>query len=242
MDHTQVQHGIIIKKLPMSMASGVFICLVCFSLFNIAAADDNALLDEWLTKQVAIKTWTADVVQTRKIKSLLRPLESKGQVWFVQPNQFRWQLGDPPRTIAVRTQQELLIVYPKLKQLERYPFDRIENPAMQQALALLEVGFPSDPERFHARYELLSVTTSDNVRRFELQPKDKQARRLLAKVRLEVSTGELTLLATELEFPDGSTMRNRFSNHSLNVEIDASLFKVDTKGYQVAEPLRGGSQ
>lgn len=242
MDHTQVQHGIVTKKLPMKKASVILVCLVCCLIFNIAAADDNALLDEWLTKQVAIKTWVADVVQTRKIKSLLRPLESKGQVWFVQPNQFRWQLGDPPRTIAVRTQQELLIVYPKLKQLERYPFEKIENPAMQQALALLEVGFPSDPERFHARYELLSITTTDNVRRFELQPKDKQARRLLAKVRLEVSPGDLTLLATELEFPDGSTMRNSFSSHSLNVEIDASLFKVDTAGYQVAEPLQGGGQ
>lgn len=213
--------------------------LLCCITFSAIAAEDDAQLDEWLANQVTIKTWTADVVQTRKIKALLRPLESRGQVWFVQPNQFRWQLGDPPRTIAVRTQQELMIAYPKLKQLERYPFDNITDPAMQQALALLEVGFPSDPERFHARYELLSVTTSGETRTFELQPKDKQARRLLVKVRMDVSSSDLTLLATELEFPDGSTMRNAFSEHRLNVELDASLFQIDAGEYQVVQPLQG---
>lgn len=236
MSHAQFQRRCFSKSISNHMILG---WLLCFMTFNAAAVDDEALLDEWLTKQVAINTWTADVVQTRKIKSLFRPLESKGQVWFVQPNQFRWQLGDPPRTIAVRTQEELVIAYPKLKQLERYPFDNISNPAMQQALALLEVGFPSDPERFHERYELLSVNTIGEVRQFELQPKDKQARRLLAKVRLDVSSSDLTLLATELEFPDGSTMRNAFSEHMLNVELDASLFQIDAGEYQIVEPLQG---
>jgi outer membrane lipoprotein-sorting protein len=205
--------------------------------FIVEAKEDDALLDKWLNKQAAIKTWTADVVQTRKIKSLVRPLESQGQVWFVQPNQFRWQLGSPPRTIAVRTQQELKIIYPMLKQMERYPFDNITNPAMQQALALLEVGFPTDPEYFHARYELLAVMTTGKGYQFELQPKDRQARRLLARVRLNVSSNDFALLATELEFPDGSIMRNAFSNHRLNVKIDASLFQIDAMDYQVVEPL-----
>ena len=224
-------------KLSVVVTALVASCFFCLATFKVAAADDNALLDQWLEKQVAIKTWTADVVQTRKIKSLVQPLESKGKVWFVQPNQFRWQLGDPPRTIAVRAQQELIIVYPKLNQLERYRFDHITNPAMRQALALLEVGFPSDTALFHARYELLSVTTSGGVRRFELQPKDEQARSLLSSVRLDVSVKDMTLSATELEFPDGSTMRNAFSDFKFNIKIDPSLFHLDEKGYNVVEPL-----
>lgn len=237
MNHTQALPGLNVKKSSVGITTILISCFLCLATFNVTAAYDNTLLDEWLVKQVAIKTWAANVVQTRKIKSLLRPLESRGQVWFVQPNQFRWQLGDPPRTIAVRTQQELLFVYPKLKQMERYPFNNITDPAMQQALALLEVGFPSNPERFHARYELLSVTTTGGVRRFELQPKDEQARRLLNKVRLDVLTQGMILLATELEFPDGSTMRNAFSKHKLNIKIDESLFRIEAKDYQVVEPL-----
>ena len=59
-------------------------------------------LNAWMDQQAKIKTWSADVVQIRNLKSLTRPLKSRGQVWFLQPNRFRWQLGDPPRTIAVR--------------------------------------------------------------------------------------------------------------------------------------------
>lgn len=226
-----------VNKLLTNVVSVLFAGLLSCLSFVVEATEDAVLLDKWLSKQVAIKTWTADVLQTRKIKSLLRPLESPGLVWFVQPNQFRWQLGKPVRTVAVRTQNELIIAYPKLKQMERYPFDNIDDPAMQQALALLEVGFPADPIYFHARYKLLSVTTSNKLYQFELEPKDEQARRLLNRVRLDVSIRDLILLATELEFPDGSTMRNAFSNHKLNIKIDESLFHINALNYQVVEPL-----
>ena len=237
MKHNRSRQGRIANKRWVKGLAILFASILSGLALSAEATKGNALLDEWLTKQIQIKTWSADVTHTRKIKSLLRPLESQGQVWFIQPNQFRWQLGDPPRTIAVRTQQELQIAYPKLKQMERFPFNNITDPAMQQALALLEVGFPTQAEYFHARYQLLSVTRMGKVHRFELQPKDEQARRLLSKVRLEVSTADLTLRATELEFPDGSTMRNAFSNHKLNIKIDVSLFRIDATGYQVVEPL-----
>ena len=228
----------VVEKPAAAWRLSLFAVLLCCFTFNAMATTNESLLDAWLARQVAVKAWTADVVQTRKIKALIHPLETKGQVWFMQPNRFRWQLGTPPRTIAVRTQQELVVVYPQLNQIERYPFDTITDPAMQQALALLEVGFPADSQQFHARYELLSVNTTAEIHRFELQPRDEQARRLLARVRLDVSTGDLILMATELEFPDGSTMRNAFSHHALDVEIDASLFHVDVEGYQVVEPLQ----
>lgn len=237
--HVSAKHAVAdrwAEKCCLLVFAGLLYCLT----FSAEATQDVALLDAWLARQVAVKDWTADVIQTRKIKALVHPLQAQGQVWFMQPNQFRWQLGSPPRTIAVRTQQELLIAYPQLKQIERYPFDDITDPAMQQALALLEVGFPSNAAHFHARYELLSVNTTAQVHQFELQPRDEQARRLLARVRLDVSTGDLILMATELEFPDGSTMRNAFSHHELDTEIDASLFHVDAQGYQVVEPLQKG--
>jgi outer membrane lipoprotein-sorting protein len=237
MKYNRFQEGLVTNKSSADMRSILFSSMLCCLAFTVEATEEDVLLDKWLNKQAAIKTWTANVVQTRKIKSLVRPLESQGKVWFVQPNQFRWQLGSPPRTIAVRTHQELKIIYPKLKQMERYPFDNITDPAMQQALALLEVGFPTHPEHFRARYELISITTSVGVYKFELQPRDKQARRLLTRVRMDASSKDLSLLATELEFPDGSTMRNAFSNHKLNVKIDEALFRIDATDYQVVQPL-----
>ena len=81
---------------------GLLLLLIAHPAF--AGADlSRQFLDAWLAQQAQAKTWSADVVQIRKLKSLVRPLESRGRVWFRQPNRFRWQLGEPPRTIAVRT-------------------------------------------------------------------------------------------------------------------------------------------
>ena len=105
------------KTLDMPLATGIIALLAAFLLSNPISAEvhgrtdsSEEFLNAWLAQQSQVKTWSADVVQIRKLKSLVRPLKSRGQVWFKQPNQFRWQLGDPPRTIAVRKEEELLML------------------------------------------------------------------------------------------------------------------------------------
>ena len=220
--------------------TGILLLLLSWPLQAAAVESSVAeALDTWLERQAQVKTWTADVVQIRRLKSLARPLESRGMLWFAHPNRFRWVMGDPPRTIAVRTPDELLVVYPRFKRVERFPIGDVSNPAWKQALALLEVGFPSDAVAFRERYELLSGTKDNDTWRFELQPVDKEARRLLKKVRLEISPESFVLQATELVFPDGSIMRNEFSRHQLNPEVAPGTFNYDIgEDYEVANPLR----
>ena len=208
---------------------------------EVGAETDSSreFLIAWLDQQEKINTWSADVVQIRKLKSLVRPLKSRGQVWFLQPNRFRWQLGDPPRTIAVRKEDELLIIYPRLKQVERFAASDAVDPAWKQILALLEVGFPSDAETFFARYELVSTTRFKKSWKFELRPAAEEARRLLYRVTVEVSRRDFALLATELVFPDGSTMKNLFIHRQLNPELDETLFDFEIgEGYKVVNPLQ----
>lgn len=206
-------------------AALILIC-VAAAARGVSAAG-SAALDRWLERQAVLETWSARVEQTRTLKSLARPLVSEGQVWFAQPNRFRWELGDPPRTIAVRAGDGLVVAYPRLGQVERYAYGEQEDPALRQALALLEVGLPADPEAFHARYELLEAERDGSAWRFTLQPRETQARRLLERVVLEISAEDSRLLATELDFPDESVMRNEFSGHRLDPELPADLFELD---------------
>ena len=213
-------------------------------LFSLSAPRVHAdrgsseeFLRAWLDQQAQVKTWSADVTQTRKLKSLTRPLESPGKVWFVHPNRFRWQLGEPPRTIAVRSENELLVLHPRLEQAERYSLGDDLDPAWRQALALLDVGFPSDRDEFYAQYEPLSATRKGDVWHLVLRPAAQEARRLIEQVRFEVVAEDYILRATELVFPDGSTMRNEFHEHQLNPELDEKLFEVDLSGFEVSDPL-----
>src|SRR5215204_2840969 len=77
-----------------------------------AAAQTNSLLVSWLSAQTNFQTWSADFVQTRTLKSLTQPLTAKGRVWFAEPNLFRWELGNPPQTIAVRAPDQMLVISP----------------------------------------------------------------------------------------------------------------------------------
>ena len=231
-----------ISRIPRLVMKGLLPALfLLIPLSSAEAGPDSSreFLNTWMDQQAKIKTWSADVVQIRNLKSLTRPLKSRGQVWFRQPNRFRWQLGDPPRTIAVRKDDELLIIYPRLKQIERFAAGEDVDPAWKQVLALLEVGFPSDSETFFSRYELIRTTRLKKSWKFELRPAAEVARKLLDRVTVEISTRDFTLLATELIFPDGSTMKNQFIHRQLNPDLDEALFDFEIEeDYTVVNPLQ----
>src|SRR6266581_4757742 len=58
-------------------------------------ADTRSLLAQWLSAQTNLQTWSADVTQTRSLKTLTQPLTARGRVWFAAPNRFRWELLEP---------------------------------------------------------------------------------------------------------------------------------------------------
>src|SRR5436853_7123535 len=124
-------------KLKMFLA---FASLACNTLLLEAA--EQPPLARWLEAQKNIQTWTADVTQTRALKTLSKPLISHGHVWFTAPNRFRWEIGSPAQTIAVRQPEQMLVIYPRLQRAEKYPLNGQAAGPWKDTLALLEAGFP----------------------------------------------------------------------------------------------------
>jgi len=196
-------------------------------------------VERWLCAQTNMHTWSADCVQTRTFKSLTQPLIAEGRVWFSAPNQFHWELGNPPQTIAVRTKTSLLVIYPRLKRAERYPTEGIQAGPWREALALLEAGFPRSQEQLNAQFNLLSEAVSANQLQLALEPKSAGARRMMPQIRIAFDMQTSNLLFTELQFADGSIMRNDFKNPQLNPAIDPGLFSPEIPtDYKVVEPLK----
>src|SRR5438477_10533859 len=104
-------------------------------------AEMGPLFTRWLNAQTNVQAWSADFVQTRTLKSLIQPLTATGHVWFAAPNRFRWELGNPAQTIAVRQSDEMLVIYPLLKRAERYPLASAQTAQWRDTLALLDAGF-----------------------------------------------------------------------------------------------------
>ena len=217
-------------------------CSLIFFLFASgisSAAELKPAMLSWLAAQTNLQSWSADFVQTRVLKSLTQPLTATGHVWFKAPNQFRWELGQPAQTIAARAAADLLVLYPRLKRVEKFPLTSEQSGPWRDALGLLEAGFPRSQAELESQYTLLSQVITNNVAELVLQPRSASARRMIPRIKIEFNMKDLALLATELQFSDGSTLRNDFKNAVLNPSLDAQMFSPQIPAdYKVVEPLQ----
>jgi outer membrane lipoprotein-sorting protein len=203
------------------------------------AADTNALLKSWLESQKELKTWTADLTQTRHLKALAEPLKAEGKIWFSAPDKFRWELGQPARTVAIRNGPDMWLLSPKLKRAEHFPLDGSATGPWRDAMALLESGFPRDATTFRAQYELRAFTRTNDLYQLDLIPRQPAAREMIPSVGVVFSIETKNLVATELTLADGSVLRNDFRNVRVNPEITPSTFAApDTGEYKITEPWK----
>ena len=207
-------------------------CLPC------RAADPNAVLDAWFTTQTNLHTWTADLVQTRTLKTLTRPLVVNGHIAFAAPGDYRWELGRPARTMAVRSGDDMYVVYPFLKRAERYSLGTNTPQHWRDTMSLLQAGFPHDRREFETQFKVLSLTETNGDWQFALQPKSAFARQMMPQLNLRLATNDFSLAGTELVFVDGSTMRSDFTNAVVNPPIPPGLFHwTAPEDFQVTSPF-----
>ena len=205
----------------------------------VRAAEISPSLSRFLSAQTNLQTWSADLTQIRQLKTLTQPLVSTGHVWFAAPNKFRWEIGSPAQTIAVRGSDEMLVIYPRLKRVEKYPLAGEKMGQWKDTLALLEAGFPRSQADLEKQFKVVSVVSSNDVNIATLQPKSSSARRMMPQITLSFAANDFQLRATELQFGDGSTMRNEFRNAELNPKLETALFapKIEAD-FKVVEPMK----
>lgn len=202
-----------------------------------AMADIN--IAPYLAAQGELQSWTADFVQTRTLKSLKQPLKTPGHLYFVAPKQFRWELGNPTQTVAVRQANQVLLIYPPLKRAERYALTPGERSPWQDMLSLLEAGFPRNQQELESRFRIVSAREADGKAQVVLQPRSASAQRWVREMELVFDAGTKSLVATELRFPDGSSLRNHFTNERRNSAIAPELFQpLIPPDYKVVEPSK----
>jgi outer membrane lipoprotein-sorting protein len=213
-------------------------CLAVFLGGAAEASTIDELLGQWFAVQTNLQGWSADFTQTRSLKVLAEPLVATGKVW-VAPSRFRWELGEPAQTIALRQPDQLVIIYPRLKRAERYSLEGVAPGPVKDALALLDVSLPRDRASMEARFRLVSATETNLILQVKLVPKSASARKFIGEVLIGFRTNDFSIAVTEMKFADGSTLRNDFKNVVLNPSIDPARFEPKlAPDFTVVEPLR----
>jgi outer membrane lipoprotein-sorting protein len=204
-----------------------------------ASAQTDGLLDRWIAAQANLHTWSADIIETRTFKTLSEPLVSTGKVWMAMPNHFRWELGQPAQTIAVRQPDRLLLIYPRLKRVERYPLTNAHSGPWRDAMALLEASFPRSRTKLESQFEVVSMTESNSVANLSLRPRSPLARKFVTSLQISFQATDFSPVSTTLTFSDGSSMRNDFTNAVRNPPLPKGLFDVKSPpSFTVVEPLQ----
>ncbi len=213
--------------------------LVCATIPRNHAAETHSGLKQWFAAQTNLQTWSADLTQTRRLKTLAQPLVSTGHVWFATPNKFRWEIGSPAQTIAVRSGDEMQVIYPRLKRVEKFPLTGEKLGQWKDTLGLLEAGFPRSEAEMERQFRIVSLVSSNDVSNLTLEPRSSSARKMMPRITVSFSTNDFMLRATELQFGDGSVMRNDFRNGQVNPRIDEGLFapKIDPE-FKIVEPMK----
>ncbi|HEU0011165.1 MAG TPA: outer membrane lipoprotein carrier protein LolA [Verrucomicrobiae bacterium] len=240
-DECQPNEGACVMLSPGRFVPPIVLLLsfvICHSSFLLAAQPDT-LLRSWLAAQTNVHTWSAELVQIRSLKTFTQPITNHGRVWFAAPDRFRWEIGSPATTIAVRQPAQLLVIYPKLHRAERYPLDGKASGPWKDTLALLEAGFPRSATELEARFKLTSQGVTNGLCEVVLQPRSASARRMMPQIRVAFATNDFALHATELQFADGSTMRNEFGAATLNGKLDEGLFTPELGAdCKLVDPLK----
>lgn len=211
--------------------------LPCLLTTVLHANNYDAQFNQWFAAQTNMQSWSGDFTQTRSLMALSQPLQSAGKVW-VRPGQFRWELGQPPQTIVVRNPDELLILYPRFKRAEVYALDKIPPGPIKDAMALLDVSIPRDRATMEQHFQLLSATITNATLQMTLQPKSQSARQFINAIVIGFHTNDYVIADSQMEFSDGSTLRNDFHNVVFNQPMKPDLFATNVPpDYTVVEPL-----
>jgi outer membrane lipoprotein-sorting protein len=198
----------------------------------------DGLFGQWFAVQTNLQSWSADFTQTRSLKVLAQPLISTGKVW-VATSRFRWELGQPPQTIALRQPDQLVIIYPRLKRAEKYPLSGVPAGPVKDAFALLDASIPRDRAAMEDRFNLLSAAQTNSTLQVALQPKSASARKFISEIIIGFHTNDFSISMTEMQFADGSILRNDFTNVVLNPVIPPERFEANlAPDITVVEPLR----
>lgn len=226
----------------------------CFAMSLMSAQVTGDPLDQVLKFSAELKSWDADFKQIRTLRTLREPLVAEGHVWFQAPDTFLWRLGNPARTLALKADPDMWVIYPRLKRAEKYNLET-EGP-WKDALALMEAGFPRSRERLDSSFEWSWSSQLDNendstaktveaveaktgVAVLKMVPKSENSKRWIESITVEFDFNQGILAASELKFTDGSTLRNEFSNFRKNPDFDEDWFQAERwvlPGYRIARP------
>ena len=202
---------------------------------TIVSTEELSPLKVMLAAQKNVKSLSADFTQTRALRTLRSPLLIKGKLWFQAPNEFRWELGEPPKTILIGSHRGITIIHPLKKQAEKKPPSPAGSFSDSGSLGMMRIPGEGNLEGFQKQMQVLCIKSSGSRCHVEMLPRDPAAARGLASINFDFDRVTGHWLSFELVTREGSSLLNEFSNVQVNPKLPRGLFEYDLGGFKVSD-------
>lgn len=198
--------------------------------------ETRAKLDRWVESQQETRALTAAFVQERQLRTIRRPMITKGRMWWQREAGFRWELGAPPKLVLIQDAEgRVAEIRPARKKAKL----RSREEAQEQIHGLgfgFSTFFDADPGAWENKLELrLCMPVESNPDQIVAHFGFREAK-LATAVRKMIVVADIKLgdlREFQLIFRDQSTIRLHFDPMEKNSPIEPSLFEIKLDGYTV---------
>jgi outer membrane lipoprotein-sorting protein len=196
---------------------------------------DLGPIRQWVAKQSALQTVSARFVQTRSLRALKSPAAVPGQLWFRKPDGFRWELGEPAKSIMIRNGKALFLIRPQRMRAKKMTVEQLAEQTGLNGLAMMGFPMAKDFDDFKRQFDILEIEADERRCAFSAVPRDPSMKRFMRRVDVTFDRSDGALVEFSMTFRDGSSMSNRFSDVKMNGALASGLFEYDFTGYSFAD-------
>lgn len=246
MNESTVAHQLHAVAERYSSAALVLLTGAFFASQSASAAGDAALdvepLKRWVENQGAMRSLTCAFTQEKKLRTLRKPLVASGRIWYRAPDDFRWELGEPPRTILFHSATRVTMVDVARKRAQVIRIDgegagggKGGGGGGAAAGGYFDLGFPRSWAAFEESFEVVSLESRDGWMTAELSPKSRHLAKGVQSVRFVIETATQKLRQLSLDLRDRSTITTTFADAVRDAKVPDAVFEPALEGFEVRE-------
>ncbi|TLD71135.1 outer membrane lipoprotein carrier protein LolA [Phragmitibacter flavus] len=202
----------------------------------------RAVLQQWMKAAEKVESVEAEFEQLRLLSTVKVPLRKSGKIWMDKSGLFRWQVGEPPITTVVRNQDgQVTVLDGKKKTANVWSKEALleeEKAGRGQGFAMLQSMQSPNLADFEERFDIkdaerVGKDQSASVWKFDLGLKDRKASVFVRQIEMTLDVEKGTLVSLVLVMRDKSSLATHVRSQRLNAKIPASVFAVDTTGFEL---------
>lgn len=188
---------------------------------------------KWIEAQSKLDSLYGTFVQERKMKTVRRTFKKDGSFWYQSPGRVRWDIGQD--YLAVKNDQEVLIMQPKKKKMKRHTLTGMREDERFRGLTFIEAGFPQTMADFQRGFQVTRIVKEGDYYSVETKIRDGKASLALTKLVFYIYEKDYQLKAFQMFFRDKSTIYNRFTRVFPNKAVPKGTFTPSIQGYKIED-------